>query len=107
MGAGAVMIKGGHVNEDPANVLDLLYDGEFTSFASDRIGTTSTHGTGCTLSAAITAGLAKGLTLREAVRNGIEFVHAAILAAPGLGSGHGPLNHFVGGSDETNSRTRA
>jgi hydroxymethylpyrimidine/phosphomethylpyrimidine kinase len=107
MGAGAVLIKGGHVNEDPATVLDLLYDGEFTSFASDRIDTTSTHGTGCTLSAAITAGLAKGLTLREAVRNGIEFVHAAILAAPGLGSGHGPLNHFVGGSDETNSRTRA
>jgi hydroxymethylpyrimidine/phosphomethylpyrimidine kinase len=57
--------------------------------------TTSTHGTGCTLSAAITAGLALGRELEDAVADGLDFVHRAIAAAPALGSGHGPLNHTV------------
>jgi hydroxymethylpyrimidine/phosphomethylpyrimidine kinase len=106
MGAKAVLIKGGHVVSKSGDVVDLLYDGEFTRLSHKRIETTSTHGTGCTLSAAITAHLAHGLTLRNAVTLGTDFVHAAIAAAPGLGSGHGPLNHFVG-SAETNSRTNA
>ena len=66
-------------------------------FTHPRIETTSTHGTGCTLSAAIVAGLALGRSLEHAVVDGLDFVHRAIAAAPGLGrkEGHGPLNHFV------------
>ena len=66
-------------------------------FTHERIDTTSTHGTGCTLSAAITAGLALGRPLEQAVADALDFVHRAIAAAPGLGQGHGPLNHFVPG----------
>lgn len=107
MGARAVLIKGGHIRgEDPRIVVDLLYDGELTEFRHDRIETTSTHGTGCTLSAAIAAELAKGATLRDAVGSAIDFVHEAIRTAPGLGRGHGPLNHFAG-SAPTNSFTSA
>jgi hydroxymethylpyrimidine/phosphomethylpyrimidine kinase len=60
-----------------------------------KVETTSTHGTGCTLSAAIAAGLALGRNLEAAVRDGLDFVQLAIAQAPGLGKGHGPLNHFV------------
>jgi len=60
-----------------------------------RLETTSTHGTGCTLSAAVVAGLALGRPLERAVEDALDFVHRAIAAAPGLGQGHGPLNHFV------------
>ena len=60
-----------------------------------RIDTTSTHGTGCTLSAAITAGLALGRPLDTAVVDGLDFVHRAMARAPGLGGGHGPLDHTV------------
>ncbi len=60
-----------------------------------RLDTTSTHGTGCTLSAAIAAGLAHGRPLEQAVADGLDFVARALAAAPGLGKGHGPLNHFV------------
>jgi hydroxymethylpyrimidine/phosphomethylpyrimidine kinase len=107
MGAKAVLVKGGHVRgEDTHAVTDLLYDGEFTTFSRSRFDTTSTHGTGCTLSAAIAANLALDYSLRDAVESAIDFVHEAIANAPGLGTGHGPLNHFVG-SDATNSRTSA
>ncbi len=107
LGAKAVLVKGGHVNgADDSIVVDCLYDGSFTFFRHPRIRTRSTHGTGCTLSAAIVASLAKGLPLREAVSLAIDFVHAAIATAPGLGSGNGPLNHFAG-SAATNSRTSA
>ena len=107
MGAKAVLIKGGHVvGSNADSVVDLLYDGAFTTFAHPRIDTASTHGTGCTLSAAIAANLALGLSPIDAVAAATDFVHEAIKAAPGLGSGHGPLNHFVG-NDSTNSRTRA
>ncbi|HEY0243430.1 MAG TPA: bifunctional hydroxymethylpyrimidine kinase/phosphomethylpyrimidine kinase, partial [Gemmatimonadaceae bacterium] len=84
----------------------ILYDGSFTQFTNARIETTSTHGTGCTLSAAIAAHLALGESMREAVAEAIEFVHLALESAPGLGSGHGPLNHFAG-SAPTKSRTSA
>jgi hydroxymethylpyrimidine/phosphomethylpyrimidine kinase len=65
------------------------------AFRGQRLETTSTHGTGCTLSAAITAQLAKGDSLHAAVRRSIQYVHNAIASAPGLGSGHGPLNHLA------------
>ncbi len=103
MGARAALVKGGHLAG--ADVTDVLYDGEFTVISHPRIDTRSTHGTGCTLSAAITAGLAEGMDLRDAVRRSVGYVQRAIIAAPGLGSGHGPLNHFVSSTEPTNSRT--
>ena len=107
MGAKAVLIKGGHIANTSSTVVDVLYhDGEFATFTNARIETTSTHGTGCTLSAAVAAHLARGAELVNAVEAAIAFVHAAIESAPGLGSGHGPLNHFAG-SVLTNSRTSA
>ena len=95
MGARAVLLKGGHLTSDD-RIVDILYDGAVRAFRGRRIDTTSTHGTGCTLSAAISAQLAKGESLHAAVRISIEYVHSAIATAPGLGSGHGPLNHGVG-----------
>lgn len=93
-GAGAALVKGGHLEGDES--VDVLYDGSnFHSFKHRRINTKSTHGTGCTLSAAITAGLARGGDLRTAVERALDFVHHAIATAPGLGAGHGPLNHFT------------
>ena len=97
MGARAALVKGGHLS-DPATVVDVLvHNGTVRRFTHERIDTTSTHGTGCTLSAAIAAGLALGRSLERAVTDGLDFVHRAIAAAPGLGRerGHGPLNHFV------------
>lgn len=94
MGARAALVKGGHL-ESANRVVDVFYDGNVRAFRSRRIETTSTHGTGCTLSAAITAQLAKGESLHAAVRRSIEYVHNAIATAPGLGSGHGPLNHLA------------
>jgi hydroxymethylpyrimidine/phosphomethylpyrimidine kinase len=93
-GAQVVLVKGGHLEGDTC--IDVLVSARGTHrFAHPRIDTTSTHGTGCTLSAAITAGLALGRPLVMAVEDALDFVHRAIAAAPGLGSGHGPLNHFV------------
>ncbi|MBV8744810.1 MAG: bifunctional hydroxymethylpyrimidine kinase/phosphomethylpyrimidine kinase, partial [Xanthobacteraceae bacterium] len=94
-GANAVLIKGGHGKGTDA--IDLLIDNAGTRLlAAPRISTTNTHGTGCTLSSAIAAGLAKGLALPEAVRAAKAYVTAAIAAATGLevGHGHGPLHHF-------------
>jgi|SRR5687768_8512607 len=96
LGARAVLIKGGHVQSaDAPTVIDVLFDGEFHTFRHSRIDTTSTHGTGCTLSAGVAAQLALGSSLRDAVASAIDFVHAAMESAPGLGRGHGPLNHFA------------
>jgi len=96
MGARAALVKGGHLPGD--EVVDVLVaDGRVRRFARPRLDTTSTHGTGCTLSAGIAAGLALGRPLEQAVADALDFVHRAIAAAPGLGrsGGHGPLNHFV------------
>jgi hydroxymethylpyrimidine/phosphomethylpyrimidine kinase len=97
LGAGAALVKGGHLSAD--DVVDVLVtDGAVRRFVRPRIDTTSTHGTGCTLSAGIAAGLALGRPLEQAVADALDFVHRAIAAAPGLGrgpGGHGPLNHFV------------
>jgi hydroxymethylpyrimidine/phosphomethylpyrimidine kinase len=95
LGAGAVLIKGGHLETTDEIVDVLVAPNQTCHFAHPKLATTSTHGTGCTLSAAITAGLALGQELVQAVECGIDFVQRAIEEAPGLGSGHGPLNHFV------------
>jgi hydroxymethylpyrimidine/phosphomethylpyrimidine kinase len=93
LGASAVLVKGGHLPGD--TIVDLLRtaDGEAARFEHARIATRSTHGTGCTLSAAIACGVAHGFTLRNAVERAEDFVVEAIRTAPGLGRGHGPLNH--------------
>ena len=96
-GARAALIKGGHLTGDDDIVDVLVQHGKARRFTHPRIDTTSTHGTGCTLSAGIAAGLALGRPLERAVEDALDFVHRAIAAAPGLGrgDGHGPLNHFV------------
>ena len=96
MGAHAVLLKGGHLSTGD-RVVDILYDGAVRAFRGARIDTTSTHGTGCTLSAAIAAQLAKGESLHAAVRTSIDYVQSAIATAPRIGGGHGPLNHMAGG----------
>jgi hydroxymethylpyrimidine/phosphomethylpyrimidine kinase len=91
-GASAALVKGGHLDGDAT---DLLWDGsEERLWQRPRIDTAHTHGTGCTLSAAITAGLALGQDLDSAVERAIRFIGRAIESAPGLGQGHGPVNHF-------------
>jgi hydroxymethylpyrimidine/phosphomethylpyrimidine kinase len=95
LGPGAVLIKGGH-GSGPESV-DLLVEADSCErFAAPRLATGNTHGTGCTLSSAIAAGLAKGLPLAQAVREAKAYVSAAIAAADQLkiGSGRGPLHHF-------------
>ena len=93
-GARAALVKGGHLAGD--ELVDVLFDGRsMRRFSHPRIATSSTHGTGCTLSAAIAAALALAVPLQNAVELGLEYVHKAIASAPGLGSGHGPLNHFA------------
>jgi hydroxymethylpyrimidine/phosphomethylpyrimidine kinase len=98
MGAHAALVKGGHLG-DTRTLVDVLVhsNGPTRHFKHERIDTRSTHGTGCTLAAAITAGLALGRPLERAVADALDFVHRAIAAAPDLGNseGHGPLNHFV------------
>jgi hydroxymethylpyrimidine/phosphomethylpyrimidine kinase len=93
LGAYAVLMKGGHLGGD--HVVDLLRtaDGTELSFESARIDSRSTHGTGCTLASAIAAGVAEGLTLRDAIQQARDYVYEAIRSAPGLGKGFGPLNH--------------
>lgn len=89
----AVLVKGGHGEGD--EVVDLLFaDGEIHRFAHPRIHTTSTHGTGCTLSSAIAARLARGDGLVAAVGEAIDYLHGAISAAYPLGGGHGPVDHL-------------
>ncbi|HUE77808.1 MAG TPA: bifunctional hydroxymethylpyrimidine kinase/phosphomethylpyrimidine kinase [Longimicrobiales bacterium] len=93
-GAAAALVKGGHMEGD--EVVDVLVDAEGERvWRRPRLATRHTHGTGCTLSAAIAAGLAHGRGLREAADDALDFVHRAIASAPGLGGGHGPLNHLV------------
>jgi hydroxymethylpyrimidine/phosphomethylpyrimidine kinase len=93
LGPRAVLVKGGHLDGHATDV--LLTDGDFHLFPSPRIETRHTHGTGCTYSAAITACLALGLALPQAVARAKRFIHAAIEQNPGLGRGQGPVNHFV------------
>lgn len=95
-GAGAVLIKGGHLRGE---ALDLFYqNGRTKFFRAARVRTRHTHGTGCTYAAAITAELAKGRELLKAIAAAKRFITAAIRGAPGLGKGCGPVNHFAAGA---------
>jgi hydroxymethylpyrimidine/phosphomethylpyrimidine kinase len=91
-GAGAVLMKGGHIGGP--TVIDVLMtaDGE-TTFEGPRVESRHTHGTGCTLASACAVGLAQGLALDRAVARAWGYVAEAIRRAPGFGSGHGPLDH--------------
>jgi hydroxymethylpyrimidine/phosphomethylpyrimidine kinase len=91
MGPRAVLMKGGHRHGDAT---DILYDGtDFLELTSERFDTPNTHGTGCTLSAAIAAGLSRGLNVQDAVREAKRYVSEAIRCAQPLGGGHGPVAH--------------
>ncbi len=93
MGARAVLVKGGHL---AGAATDVLYDGRaWREFTAARIETRHTHGTGCTYSAAITACLAAGSALEDAVTRAKAFITEAIRTSPGLGRGSGPVNHHA------------
>lgn len=92
MGAKNVLLKGGHLEDDST---DILYNGQgFKYYASKRIATKNTHGTGCTLSSAITSNLALGYSLDEAVSRAKEYITAAIEHSLDIGKGVGPTHHF-------------
>jgi hydroxymethylpyrimidine/phosphomethylpyrimidine kinase len=97
-GCQAVLIKGGHLPGEPVDI--LLWSGHsssdgFSRYPASRVPTKHTHGTGCTYSAAITAALALGTALPEATLLARQYLQQAIETAPGLGSGHGPVNHLA------------
>jgi hydroxymethylpyrimidine/phosphomethylpyrimidine kinase len=93
LGAGAVVIKGGHFPSP--DIVDLLYaGGEFTEFRHERVAGRHTHGTGCTFAASIAAQLALGRDLHDAIPRAQRYIAGAIRHAPELGSGHGPMDHF-------------
>lgn len=92
-GAGAALIKGGHMSGD---AIDYLYDGkEMTSFSVKRVDTKNTHGTGCTYSAAITAYLSHGYSLYDSVNNAKAYITEAIKHSFDIGAGSGPTNHWA------------
>jgi hydroxymethylpyrimidine/phosphomethylpyrimidine kinase len=88
-----VLVKGGHLRDKAIDV--LFTEGEFYEFAAERVDTRHTHGTGCTYSAAITAAIAKGGQLVDAVAEAKQYITRAIESHPGLGGGSGPVNHFA------------
>lgn len=93
LGPRVVLVKGGHLDGPDSTDVACTEIGTF-EVRRPRIETRHTHGTGCTLSSAIAANLARGLTDREAIEAAREYLDGAIRHAPGLGAGHGPLNHF-------------
>ncbi|MBD3232169.1 MAG: bifunctional hydroxymethylpyrimidine kinase/phosphomethylpyrimidine kinase [candidate division Zixibacteria bacterium] len=96
IGCKFVVVKGGHL-DNPREAVDIVFDGEqFYEFSSQLIPTKNTHGTGCTFSSAIAAGLAKGYAPLEAIKRAKGFITEAIAHSADLGQGHGPTNHFVG-----------
>lgn len=92
LGAASALVKGGHLEGDTMTDV-LVTPAGLQHFVRPRLATSSTHGTGCTLSAAITAGLALGRPLQTAVPDALDYLYRALQSAPGLGRGHGPLNH--------------
>ncbi len=92
-GPRAVLVKGGHLKEEPTDV--LYAEGSFRRFHGQRVTTSHTHGTGCTYSAAITALLARNENLENAIVTAKQFIQRAIESSPGLGRGFGPVNHFA------------
>jgi hydroxymethylpyrimidine/phosphomethylpyrimidine kinase len=97
LGCKAALVKGGHGRGEPVDVLSApgLAEDSFNCFSGRRIDTRHTHGTGCTYSASITAGLALGQDLRQSILAAKSFIQSAIETAPGLGGGYGPVNHFA------------
>jgi hydroxymethylpyrimidine/phosphomethylpyrimidine kinase len=98
MGAGALLLKGGHATGPFGSMSEEIEDWLFTNddfytFKSARIFSKNTHGTGCTLASAIACGIAQGLNLKDAVERARDYVRKAIETAPQFGEGHGPLNH--------------
>lgn len=98
MGSRAVLLKGGHAEEGQSTLCQdfLFYEGETFEFSSTRTHTKNTHGTGCTLSSAIAAGLAQGKNMYQAVSEGRNYLQQAIAQGSqyNLGQGHGPVHHF-------------
>ena len=94
-GARAVLLKGGHLTGDDLEDLLVLADGHEIVLRGKRIRTRHTHGTGCTLASAIATGIAQGIALEQAVVRANKFLRLALLHAPELGKGHGPVNHGV------------
>jgi hydroxymethylpyrimidine/phosphomethylpyrimidine kinase len=93
LGPRNVLVKGGHLAGEPA---DILYDGvDFHVFSGERIATNDTHGTGCTYAAAIAAGLAAGFAVPAAVAQAKAYITVAIRHSLRLGAGHGPVNHMA------------
>jgi hydroxymethylpyrimidine/phosphomethylpyrimidine kinase len=93
MGAKAALVKGGHLQE---SAVDVLFNGQdWREFTAPHFDTPHTHGTGCTLSAGITAEMARGATIDAAVARAKNYVTQAIRSNPGLGHGAGPLNHHA------------
>lgn len=94
LGVRYVVMKGGHLAGD--EVVDILFDGQaFYELHHERVHTRHTHGTGCTFSAALTAELAKGTPVKQAVEKANRFIYQAIKTAPQIGGGHGPTNHWA------------
>jgi hydroxymethylpyrimidine/phosphomethylpyrimidine kinase len=99
LGARAVLAKGGHLTLPRVQAIDVLWcDGRVVELTAERIDSRHTHGTGCTLSAAIAARFALGDSLEDAARRAKAYVTRAIAEAPRLGAGHGPLQHFPSGA---------
>lgn len=93
LGASAVLVTGGHLQGD---AVDIFYDGDnFRTYQEEKIHTKNTHGTGCALSAAITACLSKRIPLQIAIQQAKDYITAAIRASFALGHGNGPTNHFA------------
>lgn len=97
-GCAAVIIKGGHLSGDADDYLYIADEDRYHSISGQRIESKNTHGTGCTFSAALCAGLAGGMSLPDASRLAKKFVTAAITSALDIGSGHGPTNHIAAGN---------
>jgi hydroxymethylpyrimidine/phosphomethylpyrimidine kinase len=94
MGAEAALIKGGHGEGDTLTDF-LIHPAGVETISLPRINTSSTHGTGCTLASAIATGLAQKMTLTDAVQRARHYLQNAIINAPGIGAGHGPVAHFA------------
>lgn len=101
LGASAVLLKGGHLPCQSDDDQDRLYDllltecGEDVVFSHPRQRTPHTHGTGCTLASAVATGLAQGHSLERSVKRATDYLQKALSAAPGLGQGHGPVDHGI------------
>lgn len=93
LGAENILIKGGHLESD--EIFDILLTDNLYIFSGKRIGSKNTHGTGCTLASAIAAQIAQNINIEIAVEKARDFVRRAIIEAPNLGKGHGPLNHSL------------